>query len=196
LPAALDAARLPGPEAYLDWARHAATQHDDWDDLHTFAVLQMDGEDRLCLRMLACLDPELPGELFPAAVAGIARRLFVEHAGDEDFQPAGVMLSFEAWTAELPEDASEEDKRRLNADWVSHNMANRPDRLEVLQVWAADPHGGMWQVVKIRGREGLAEKYHKPGSDPGQEAPAALQAIAKAMGVAWWNIWPAGRHNN
>jgi len=179
----------PPREILAAETRRAVDLHDEWDSLHCFMTLHWDGEKLTC-GTYAAIDPAIKPTDYPALMAKLAREAHEKHPDDP---PAfAYLLQIEAHGVEEPgPDATEEERRRFDADRLGRTFHQRADAIEICQAWCADIYGRLWSATKTRGDEKVSERFYPPGKDrPSGQMIRGLLAVAAATGVTAHGLLP------
>jgi len=171
--------------------RELIEMHGEWDSLHQFVTLHWDGE-RLSYGTVALIDPHIHPDQYPPLMIRMARERLGEHPDDP---PYAYVLQIECFGAVDPgPDASEEERRRFDADRRGRTFYKRPDALEMAIAYCVDIHGRFWTAGKVRGKEDrIEEHFYRPGAELSGQFIRALKTVAATTGVIAHGLRPTVR---
>jgi hypothetical protein len=173
----------PPRDVFAATVRRALDMHDEWDSPHSFETLHWDGTT-LRTMTYACIMTDIKPADYPAYMTALAKEELEKHPDDPAY---GYLIQAEGYRVTEPgPEASAEEREQFQRDRRERNFHKRADAVETCSVWAADIHGRLWFAEKARDRDGVRERFWRPGvsaSAPGGPWIDALLAVATTTGI-------------
>ena len=165
--------------------RRVIEDHAEWDSPHSFQTLHWDGE-KIRTQTYCCIMPDVDPLQYTDLMSKSAREQVEK---DPDDPACAYLLQIECFGVTEPgPDATEAEKLQYHADRIGRTFHKRDDAVESAVAWCADVHGRVWTAAKVRGRDGITEKFYAPGRSPGGHMIRGLLSVAYATGMLAWGL--------